>query len=115
MKTVTIEQVLAKQEAERNKVLENSNRALSAFELATMALEHSGDGSHAAAKLLLSMEFGTGFDFMLLLKFDSTNRAHADLVMLGYKAHELWPSKWMDEIGENGTDIMKRLRDKWSD
>lgn len=113
MQTVSMEEILADQEAKRAEVMNKSNRSHSALALADMALEHHGDGSHAAARLLLAMEYGTGFDFRLLLKFDSTNRAHADLVMLGYKPHELWPSKWMDDIGKNGEKIMQQLADKW--
>jgi hypothetical protein len=96
-----------------NDVLRNSDRGKSAFILASMALEHGGDGSYAAANLLLAMEDGQDFDFRLLLKFDSANRAHADLVIMGYKAHEIWPSKWLDEIGENGDYILNKLREKW--
>ncbi len=113
METVTVEQIMREQAEERTQVMDTSNRANSAWVLADMALEHDGSGSQAAAKLLLAMEYGTAFDFRLLLSFDSTNRAHADLVMLGYKSHELWPSKWMDDLGKDGEQIMKCLADKW--
>ncbi len=94
--------------------MNKSNRAHSAKALAEMAIEHSGGGSEAAAKLLLSMENETSFDFQLLLKFDTTNRAHADLVMMGYKPHELWPSIWMEEAGLNGKELMSLLKAKWA-
>lgn len=112
---VTIEKILARQVAERNAVMESSNRGKSAHALATMALEHGSSSAHAAASLLLAMEHGKPFDFESLLSFDSTNRAHADLIMLGYKPHELWPSKWMNEEGYHGVDIMDALRDKWKE
>ena len=115
MESININEILAQQEKERIEILEKSNRAHSALALAKMALEHSGGGSHAAAKLLLSMQHGTDFDFQLLLKFDTTNRAHADLVMMGYRAHEIWPSSWLDDIGENGADIMNKLSTKWAE
>ena len=114
MRSVTIEEIIKQQEQQRLDVLNNSDRGQSAYALATMALEHMGGGAEAAAQLLLAMEYGKSFDFTLLLKFDSTNRAHADLVMQGYKAHELWPSKWMDAAGYHGIDIMDTLRDKWA-
>jgi hypothetical protein len=105
--------IMMAQEAQRAEVMDKSNRAHSALVLATMALEHDGDGSHAAAHLLLPMEQGTAFDFRLLLKFDTTNRAHADLVMMGYRPHHLWPSRWLEEIGEDGTALMQALAAKW--
>lgn len=114
MEAAEIQKIMDAQEAQRSEVMDKSNRAHSALALTTMALEHDGDGSHAAAQLLLAMEQGTAFDFRLLLKFDTTNRAHADLVMMGYKPHHLWPSRWMDEIGEDGNSIMKNLATKWS-
>jgi len=113
MNNIALKKITAQQEAMRTEVIDNSNRAQSAFALAEMALEHSGDGSYAAATLLLAMENGNPFDFQLLLKFDSTNRAHADLVIMGYKPHELWPSKWMDGIGKNGVHVMTSLAEKW--
>ena len=114
METITIEEVMAEDAAKRAGVLDSSNRAQSALVLADMALQHGGDGSHAAAKLLLAMEHGKAFDFRLLLKFDSENRAHADLVIMGYQSHHLWPSKWMDEIGANGEQIMRDIFEKWA-
>ena len=115
MNTVTIEEIMARQEAEREGVLSNSDRGKSAYALASMALEHGSSSAHAAASLLIAMEDGKAFDFKCLLTFDSENRAHADLVMLGYKPHELWPSEWMNEAGYHGIDIMDSLRDKWAD
>ncbi len=112
MKTVTIEEEMAQQTAERDQVINNSNRGLSAYALAIMALEHSSS-AQPAASLLLSMEDGKPFDFRGLLSFNATNRAHADLVMLGYKPHELWPSQWMNEVSYNGIDIIDALCDKW--
>lgn len=114
MEAEEIQKIMDAQEAQRAVVMDKSNRAHSALALATMALEHGGDGSHAAAQLLLAMERGTEFDFRLLLKFDTTSRAHADLVMMGYKSHHIWPSRWMDEIGENGNLIMENLATRWA-
>ena len=115
MKTIDELQALMseRQAIERTKILEQSNRSHSALALANMALEHGSSSAKAAAKFLLSMEREEAFDFRLLLKFDSTNRAHADLLLMGYQAHELWPSRWMDEIGEDGAAIMQALADKW--
>lgn len=113
METVSIEEVMAEQASKRASVMNSSSRAQSALALAEMALKHGGDGSHAAAQLLLAMEHGKAFDFRLLLKFDSENRAHADLVLMGYQSHHLWPSKWMDEIGATGEQIMRDISDKW--
>ena len=105
-------EVLAQEEGRRALVMNKSNRANSALALAEMALEHSGGSSEAAAKLLLSMEDEIAFDFRLLLTFDSTNRAHADIVMMGYRPHELWPSAWMEEAGLNGKEVMSLLKSK---
>jgi|GEM_PF-2013585 len=113
MKTITIEEIMAQQEQDRADILENSDRGGSAWELASMALRYSGSGSEAAAKLLLAMEHGKPFNFELLLRFDSTNRAHADLVLMGYRPHELWPSKWMNDAGIDGAGVMRDLLEKW--
>ena len=112
MTNVTIQKVMAQQAQERQAVLDNNTRGTSAHTLAQVALEQHGSGAVCAAKLLLSMEYSEKFDFELLLSLDTKNRAHADLVMLGYKSHELWPSKWMEEEGFNGREIMAAVRQK---
>lgn len=102
-----------KREAEkRAKVLASSTRGKSAHHLASMAIEHSGSGAVVAAQLLLSMEYGHPFNVQNLYKLDSENRAHAEVAIAGCVAHELWPSRWMNDEGFDG-DIMKQLRDKW--
>ena len=100
-------------EAKRSSILNASSRGESAYILAKLALDHGSSSAEAAASLLLSMEHGRDFDFKKLLSFDTENRAHADLVMAGYKPHELWPSKWMDDAGYHGVDVMDTVRDKW--
>lgn len=99
--------------AKRAVVLESSTRGKSAFHLASQAIEHSGSGSEVAARLLLSMEYGLPFNVQNLYKLDSTNRAHAEIAIAGCVAHELWPSRWMDEEGFDGGEIMQQLHDKW--
>lgn len=106
--------ILAKQQADYDKAALNSTRGQSALALAEMALEHGSGSAKAAAELLLSMEFESSFNFMELLTFDSTNRAHADVVMKGYRPCELWPSKWMDEEGQDGQAIINKLAAKWN-
>ena len=113
MDTVKLEDYVQKMEAKRLEILKNSNRGKSAYVLACIALEHGSSSAEAAASLLLSMEDGKEFDFKKLLSFDTENRAHADLVIMGYKPHELWPSKWMSEAGYHGTDVIDTVRDKW--
>lgn len=101
-------------EQKREKVLLGNCRGTAAHQLALMAIEHSSSSAEAAASLLLGMEHGSDFNFQLLLKFDAENRALADLVMLGYKPHEIWPSKWISEAGFDGESIMQSLREKWA-
>jgi len=113
MVIMTIKEIISREEKQRDDVMENSDRAYSAFALSRLAMEHDCDSSHAAARLLIAMERGEAFDFRLLLKFDSENRVHADLVIMGYCAHDLWPSRWLDGIGEDGSTIVKQLMDKW--
>ena len=114
MTNISIEALLAYEEKKREKVLSEYDRATSAEFLALMALEHNGRGAECAAKLLLALENETSFDFTLLLSLDSANRAHADLVILGYKAHDIWPSKWMVNTGiTNGEQLMADLKEKW--
>ena len=108
-----IAEITARQDALRHVVMEKSNRALSALALANVAIAHRGDGAHAAAELLLAMEHGKAFDFRLLLQFDTTNRAHADMMMMGYQAPHLWPSIWLDNIGAKGEEIMQAIVEKW--
>lgn len=102
-----------KREAEkRTTVLASSTRGQSAHHLACMAVEHCGSGAEVAARLLLSMEYGHPFNIQNLYKLDSENRAHAEIAIAGCVAHELWPSRWMNDEGFDG-DIMKQLRKKW--
>jgi hypothetical protein len=110
---MTLEQYAQREAAKREEVLETSNRGKSAYYLATQAIENSGSGSEAAAKLLLSMEYGTPFNMQNIYKLDTTNRAHAEIAIAGCVAHELWPSGWMNAEGFDGNDIMQKLRDKW--
>ena len=106
------EEYAIKQAAKYQAVLSSSTRGKSAHHLATQAIEHSGGGSETAARLLLSMEYGTPFNMQNLCKLDSENRAHAEIAIAGCVAHELWPSRWMNDEGFDG-DIMKQLRAKW--
>lgn len=94
-------------------ILQSSSRGKSAFALASMALEHCGSGAETAARLLLSMEYGHPFNVQNLYRFDTENRAHAEVAIAGCVAHELWPSGWMDAEGFDGAGIMQQLRDKW--
>lgn len=106
--------MIAAEKAKYDEVFESSTRGKSAYILSLMALEHGSGGALAAAKLLLSMEHEQPFDFTLLLKFDSTNRAHADVILKGYRPCEIWPSKWMDEEGLNGAELLEALAEKWN-
>lgn len=114
-KTFTIEQMIAEQVAERKAVLDSCDRSDSAKVLAEMAIHHSGSGAYAAAHLLMAMEYGTPFKFELLLSLDSTNRAHADIIIMGYRSHEVYPSLWMDEKGHKGSELIQSVRRKWID
>ncbi|WP_422139678.1 hypothetical protein [Endozoicomonas sp. ALC020] len=113
METTTLEHYIKKAQAKRSSILNTSDRGKSAYALASMALEHGSASAEAAASLLLAMEYGKAFDFVKLLSFDTENRAHADLVLMGYQPHHLWPSAWMDEAGYHGQDVMDTLLDKW--
>jgi len=81
MEVMTIQEIIGRQDEPRGTVMRSSDRALSALVLSRLALEHDCVGSYAAAILLIAMERGKTFDFRLLLKLDTENRAHADLVM----------------------------------
>ena len=104
---------LAEQRKQYLSVISESSRGQSAYQLANIALEHSGSSSAAAASLLLSLEYGKGFNLQDLVLFDSENRAHADLVITGCIAHELWPSAWMSEAGYDGKSLINEVRNKW--
>lgn len=108
-----LEVMMAAQKADRALVLSTSIRGESAFKLASMAAEHSSSSAAAAANLLLSMQDETPFNFLELLRFDPKNRAHADLVMLGYQASDFWPAKMMEDAGYDGVAMMQILRNKW--
>lgn len=110
---MTYEEYEQQEAAKRDAVLANSTRGKSAYHLASQAIEHSGSGSETAAQLLLSMEYGTPFNVQNLYKLDSENRAHAEIAIAGCVAHELWPSRWMNDEGFNGSEVMQQLRDKW--
>jgi hypothetical protein len=110
---MTYEKYEQEEAAKREAVLTNSTRGKSAYYLASQAIEHSGSGSETAARLLLSMEYGLPFNVQNLYKLDSTNRAHAEIAIAGCVAHELWPSRWMNDEGFDGSAVMQRLRDKW--
>lgn len=110
---MTYEEYERQEAAKRAAVLNTSTRGKSAFHLASQAVEHSGSGSEVAARLLLSMEYGFPFNVQDLYKLDSENRAHAEIAIAGCVAHELWPSRWMNEEGFDGNGVMQQLRDKW--
>jgi hypothetical protein len=110
---MTYEEYEQQEAAKRDAVLASSTRGKSAYHLASQAIEHSGSGSEAAAQLLLSMEYGTPFNVQNLYKLDSENRAHAEIAIAGCVAHELWPSRWMNDEGFDGSAVMQKLRDKW--
>ncbi|WP_420588179.1 hypothetical protein [Bacterioplanoides sp.] len=109
----TIKRIQARQEQRRLNILNHFNRGTAALDLAKMALEHSSNSAEAAARLLLSMENGTSFEFRFLLFLDVENRAKADLMTMGYKHHDRWPSKWIDAAGSNGKEIMNKVKRKW--
>lgn len=111
---MSIDEYMEKEKENREAVLGLSDRGQSAFALAVMALEHGSSSAEAAARLLLSLEDGELFNLQTLVKFDSKNRAHADVVILGCQAHEYWPSQWMVDGGVDGVGIMERLREKWT-
>ena len=111
MSSIALE--MQRQKEERAAVLETSTRAESAYILARMAIDHSGSASEAAARLLLSLEYGQLFNLQQLLRFDTKNRAHAEIVIAGAVAHEMWPSQWMSDIDHDGAGIMQQVRNKW--
>ena len=113
MNEVTIQQIMDEQQQDRDDVLNNVSPQQAAFELAEMALEHGGSGAEAAARLLLDMEHGQAFNFRQLLSLDTCNRAKADLLMMHYMAHNIWPSAWIKEAGHDGQSMMMALAAKW--
>lgn len=113
MNEVTIQQIMDEQQQDRDDVINNVSPQQAAFELAQMALEDDGSGAEAAARLLLDMEHGQAFNFRQLLSLDTRNRAKADLLMRHYMAYNIWPSRWMEEAGYNGKEIMVQLNAKW--
>lgn len=110
---MTLEQYAQREAEKYEEVLATSTRGKSAYHLASQAIEHSGSGSEAAARLLLSMEYGAPCNMQNIHKLDATNRAHAEVAIAGCVAHQLWPSGWMNEEGFDGSGIMQQLRDKW--
>jgi hypothetical protein len=113
MKHSTVEEIIAKQKLQYDTTRASNTRGTSALALLNMALEHGSDSAHAAATLLIAMEKGQDFDFRLLLKFDPVHRAHADTLILGYKPHYIWPSKWIEEenAGIDATALFDHLSD----
>ena len=111
--SMSLEKYLAKQRNLYSNTFAESNRALSAYHLAVMSLEHGSSSAATAASLLLSLEDGSKFNLQNLIKFDTVNRAHADLVILGCIAHDYSPSKWMTDAGYDGNELMDKLRQKW--
>jgi len=110
-----VEDIVAKQQLKYDATMASNTRGTSALALLKMALEHRSDSAHAAAKLLLAMENGRSFDFILLLRLDSVHRAHADTLMLGYQPHHIWPSKWIEDenTGIDAAALLLDLADKW--
>jgi hypothetical protein len=104
---------MKEQAQEREDIMNTSNRGFSALALANLALSDAGDESEAAAVLLLSMEERKSFDFQQLLKLNPKYRAHADVVMLGYGPHALWPSRWIGGIGQD-CSIIERIAQEWN-
>ena len=113
MDKASLQKYLARQEQKRQKILDSFSRGKAAYDLATLAMDHSSKSAEAAARLLLSMEFDKPFNFKFLLRFDVENRAKADLLMAGYRTHDLWPSDWMYKEAIDGREIMGKVRNKW--
>jgi hypothetical protein len=115
MSEVTFEQMQKVYEAERKKVLDNSTRGKSALHLAKMAIEHGGSGSRAAANVLLAAEYNdVGLNLIELVHLDPTNRAHADLVIMGIKGGDFLPSNWITgDTCEDGNELLLTVREKW--
>ena len=115
IKSVTLEELVERAERDRAEILANYTRGQAALELAVMALEHGGSGSESAAHLLVAMEYSQPFSFQDLLSFDDKNRAKADVILLGYKPHHLWPSAWItEETDQDGRKLIEAVQNKWS-
>lgn len=94
-----------------------SDKASSAYQLASVALDKSAycsAAAAAAASLLLSLEDGKSFNLQDMIRFDTANRSHADALIISCAAFDYWPSKWLIEAGLDGDEIMKNLRAIWS-
>ena len=114
IKSVTLEELVQRAERDRAEVMNTYTRGQAALELAEMALEHGGSGSESAAHLLIAMEYSQPFSFQDLLSFDDRNRAKADVMLLGYKPHHLWPSAWItEETDQDGRKLIEAVRQKW--
>ena len=60
------------------------------------------------------MEYSQPFSFQDLLSFDDRNRAKADVMLLGYKPHHLWPSAWItEETDRDGRKLIEAVKQKW--
>jgi hypothetical protein len=90
-----------------------NDKANSAYQLASVALDKSAYCSAAAASLLLSLEDGKSFNLQDMIHFDTANRSHADSLIISCAAFDYWPSKWLIEAGLDGEEIMKNLRATW--
>lgn len=110
---MSIEKYLAEEKSRYDAVMKQSTRGQSAYHLITMALQHGGSSSRVAAKLLLSLEQGGDFNLQELVLLDSTNRGHADLLILSCEAHNFKPSRWITEEGHDGNLLIGKLKDRW--
>ena len=105
---------IKRQQQQRQQVLSTLNRGMAAADLAEMSLEHGSNSAHAAATLLLAMEYERPYDLTLLMAFDTENRAKADLILMGYQPGQIFPSRWItEEAGKDGNELMTAVFEKW--
>lgn len=98
-------------EAEKHKP-----RAASALALIDIALEHGSSSAKTAALIILSLEADNWYKFspIVLVNLDTKNRSHANNVLLGVEGGDFLPSEWLERIGIDVKDKIKKLHNKWS-
>lgn len=104
---------LAEQRAKYDSIIASSDKSKSAYHLALQALEHGSGSASAAASLLLSLEYDYPMQIKHIMRFDSVNRAHAEILILACVGGDFEPSKWICALGHDGHKIMQEIEKKW--
>lgn len=105
--------IMQRQKDQYMAVKNKNDRGHSAQVLTEMALKHNSGSAQAAAELILAMEYDWPYELSRLLRFDSTNRAHADVVLQGFQSCEGRPSQWITDNGAEGVALVRQLYMDW--